>query len=145
MPKIRTPYQNTPYDDMALPDLGPLSRNASRKEVEERYIQIARTGKPSPAALTAWGILRVAVKRASWDIFGSSLAQEQQALDALVQVQPSFHRAVTLVTMEWGSELIAYEEARGELALAAPRPIRLGLSTVYDDLETPLQSVTFDL
>ncbi|MFN8472523.1 MAG: hypothetical protein U0822_10060 [Anaerolineae bacterium] len=145
MPKIRTPYQDTPYDDMALPDLGPLPRTASRKEVEERYIQIARRGKPSPAALAAWGILRVPAKRAAWDIFASSLQQEQQALDALVKVQPSFRRPTPPVTVEWGRDLVAYDGATTELALAAPRDIRLGLSTVYDDLDTPLQDVTFDI
>ena len=145
--KIKTPYEETPYKALSDPDLGPLSTEASRKEVDERYGLLAQTGHLPRAALDAWGVLRSAEKRIGWDIFCSSLEREQQALQQLVDQQPTFrHNATAHPDLPFDREFLVWGETTSveEPPDFAFREVTLSLSTLYDDLECSLKAVTFD-
>lgn len=141
--KVKNPYHETPYEAMSDSELGPLSTDASKKDVEARYARLAPQG--DRAVLEAFGILRSPGKRIAWDIFCASLDQEQQALGELVKEQPTFRRRAAVgPDLSFGREFLVWSEGPSPSDFAC-REMTLSLSTIYDDLGSRLSEVSFDV
>lgn len=144
--KVKTPYNETPYEVLYDPVLGPLPTDSSRDEVSDRVKKLMK--KKGRAAIEARQNLLSSAKRIGWDIFCSPLELEQRALQDLIEQRPSFHHSTpTQADVAFGPEFLVWDEIvpTGDALDIACQELRLKLSTRYDKPKQPFQEVTFDI
>lgn len=144
-PKIKTPYEETPYDVLSDPELGPLPTNASRDEVSDRVKKLMK--KKGRAAIEARQNLMSPAKRIGWDIFCSPLESEQQTLQELAARRPAFQHQTSHVNISFGPEFLVWDEVAptGNTADIGCREVALKLSNRYDNPKQPFYNVSFDI
>jgi len=144
--KIKTPYDDTPYEVLSDPELGPLPIDASRDEVSDRVKKLMKI-KPR-AAVEARKKLMDPGKRIGWDIFCSPLEQEQQAIQELVEQPPSLsHITPAEPEVAISPEFLVWDgnSPTGDSNDITCQELSLSLSTQYDAIKNPFREVTFDI
>lgn len=127
---------------MSDPQLGRLSIDASNKEVQDRYGRLVAQRRPGVPE--AFNILRSPAKRLGYDIFQTSLDQQQQTLEELLTSPLSLEQPPpTLPDFAHPDFLVL--DITPSTTQFTPQETTFALSIQYEDVGNLLNNIHFDI